>query len=145
MKKEVVFKGKHKCSCCGRSPAQVRWQGFHLCLACRVEIAHDETLQKTLLGVGNGSGGKRPSRVRYLSCPSCQRRVTRQYAFGCVDCAVSICIYCAAPENESMCMGCSDKRAGAGAFMSANGSARPLRLYKSTVPKARRRGMAEKS
>lgn len=78
-------------------------------MTCRVDITRDETLKDTLLGLGEQSGGKPTARVRYLSCPSCQRRITKQYAFYCADCRSRICIYCTAPGDENLCMPCADK------------------------------------
>lgn len=110
MRKELAPQFKPKCSCCGRSQARMRWQGFRLCPTCRADISRDETLKDTMLGLGEGpNGGKGTSRIRYSSCPSCQQRVTKQYAFICTQCRTRICIYCAAPDAENLCMSCSDK------------------------------------
>ena len=110
MKKAIATQGKQKCSCCGRTQARVRWQGFRLCAACRIDITRDVTLKNTMLGLGTEPNGKKGSaRIRYLSCPSCQRRVTKQYTFYCTQCETRICIYCTAPDSESLCMPCSDK------------------------------------
>lgn len=114
MKKASILPNKQKCSCCGRSQARVRWQGFRLCPSCRIDITRDTTLKNTMLGLEEGLGGKSSARVRYLSCPSCQRRVTKQYAFFCTQCETRICIYCTAPDSESLCMPCSDKLIGTG-------------------------------
>ena|SRR5712692_2201454 len=144
MKKEVTPQGKQKCSCCGRSQARVRWQGFRLCLACRVDITRDETLKDTMLGVGDGPSGKGAARIRYLSCPSCQRRVTKQYAFYCTQCRTRICIYCTAPDGENLCMTCSDKLLRTSPVVAAAGGSGGLMLYRSSDAKTKRRSLAGK-